>query len=108
MWLILASFAMTTLWVPPWDRPVHIYVRVSSFMCFLWIFLWVGNSYTSNLVSRWVSWTERPILRFLLGMLTMVVYTGFVVYLLVEFAWRVFHFRIGLMSYCGVHWESPS
>lgn len=79
-WLVIAGFAMAILWVPPWDRPFRIYFWVGSFTASLWVLLWIGNAYTANLVSYFYSWTERPVTRFLVGIVVMVVYTMLVLY----------------------------
>jgi len=85
IWLLLAGFAMTVLWVPPWSRPLVVYLKVGSFTAIIWIFLWVGNSYTSALVSKKISWTERPVARFVTGMIVMVVYTVAALFFVVFF-----------------------
>jgi len=85
VWLTLAGFATTMFWVPPWERPLVIFFRVGSFTAFLWILLWLGNSYTSHLVSNRISWTEQPVLRFMVGMVVMIVYTLAAVFSLVLF-----------------------
>ncbi|HMJ67317.1 MAG TPA: histidine kinase [Cyclobacteriaceae bacterium] len=75
IWLTLAGFAMTIFWVQPWSRPLDVYLKVGSFTALLWNVLWLGNSYTSNMVTARISWTEKPVARFLAGMVVMVVYT---------------------------------
>ena len=80
VWLAIAGFAMAIWWVPPWERPVHIYLWVGSFTATLWILLWLGNAYTSNMVSHYFSWMEQPFTRFTVGILVMVVYTVSVLY----------------------------
>lgn len=92
IWLTLAGFAMTVLWVPPWSRPLVIYLKVGSFTALLWNFLWLGNAYTSNLVSNRLSWTEQPTKRFLIGMVVMITYTLTVLFLLVFF----YEFALGI------------
>lgn len=74
-WLLLAGFAMALLYTPPWIRPWQAYVRVGSFTASTWILLWIGNNYTSHLVSDRISWTAEPVKRFIVGMIVMVVYT---------------------------------
>lgn len=92
IWLTLAGFAMTVLWVPPWSRPLPSYLIVGSFTAALWNLLWIGNAYTSNLVSRKLSWTEQPMKRLLVGMVVMIVYTIsalFAIIFFYEFALRI-------------------
>ncbi len=79
---------MSLIYVAPWVRPWSTYFRVGTFTALTWNLLWIGNAYTSNLVSQKVSWTEQPIKRFILGMIVMVAYTIaalFVVVLFYEF-----------------------
>lgn len=88
VWLTLAGFGMSLIYVAPWVRPWSTYFRVGTFTALTWNLLWIGNAYTSNLVSQKVSWTEQPIKRFILGMIVMVAYTIaalFVVVLFYEF-----------------------
>lgn len=66
---------MALFWVAPWSRPWLVYLRVGSFTAVLWNALWIGNSYTSNMVSQRLSWTEEPIKRFVVGIIVTVAYT---------------------------------
>jgi hypothetical protein len=92
IWLTLAGFAMTILWVPPWTRPLDVYLRIGSFTALLWNVLWLGNSYTSNLVTDRISWTEKPVTRFLAGMVVMVAYTLSALFALLFF----YEFALGI------------
>lgn len=83
---------MTILWVPPWSRPLSSYLIVGSFTACLWNFLWLGNAYTSNLVSLKLSWTEHPTKRFLIGMVVMIAYTLTVLFVVVFF----YEFALGI------------
>lgn len=85
IWLTLAGFAMTILWIPPWSRPLMVYLKIGSFTAVLWNLLWLGNSYTSHLVSNKLSWTEAPTKRFLIGMVVMIAYTLSVLFVVVIF-----------------------
>lgn len=85
VWLTLAGFAMTIIWVPPWSRPLISYLIVGSFTALLWNFMWIGNAYTANLVSQRLSWTEQPVKRFLIGMVVMIAYTLAVLFVVVLF-----------------------
>ncbi len=41
----------------------------------IWVILWMGNGYVSDLVGRKISWTVQPVLRFVITVLTTIVYT---------------------------------
>ena len=41
----------------------------------IWVILWMGNGFFSELVGRKISWTEQPVLRFILTVLVTIVYT---------------------------------
>jgi two-component system LytT family sensor kinase len=41
----------------------------------VWIILWMGNAYLSDWVGRKISWTERPVKRFVITVITTIVYT---------------------------------
>ncbi len=67
-------------------------------MGLLWSALWLGNAYTSDVVSNRISWTEKPVKRFLAGMVVMIVYTIGVLLILVLF----FQFVVGLNFKHGI------
>jgi sensor histidine kinase YesM len=94
IWLIIAAFATTAFWAPPWETPLNVYFRLGGFMAILWVFLWLGNSQSADIISKRISWTERPVLRLAVGMLVMVVYTVLVVVVLVWIYNVLLHFRI--------------
>jgi sensor histidine kinase YesM len=75
IWLVLAGYAMALMYAAPWARSWEAYIRVGSFTACTWLLMWIGNNYTSHLVSERISWTEQPAKRFIVGMLVMVVYT---------------------------------
>jgi LytS/YehU family sensor histidine kinase len=91
-WLLLAGFAMALLWVAPWSHSWMVYLKVGSFTALLWNALWLGNSYTANLVSVRLSWTEQPVRRFVAGMIVMVVYTLVALFALILF----YEYALGL------------
>ncbi|HZY78128.1 MAG TPA: histidine kinase [Cyclobacteriaceae bacterium] len=98
IWLTLAGFAMTVLWVPPWERPLISYLKVGSFTSLLWNTMWLGNAYTGNLVSRRLSWMEEPVKRFLVGMVVMIAYTLTALFAIVFF----YEFALGMRFYGDV------
>jgi len=79
----LAGFAMALLYVKPWDRSWEAYIRVGFFTAIVWQFLWIVNRWTSQLVSKRISWTEQPVKRFIVGMIVMVVSTVIALFLIV-------------------------
>lgn len=85
VYLTLAGFAMTLLWAAPWVRPWPVFFRIGSFTALLWNLLWLGNNYLSHVISKKISWTERPVARFAVGMFATVVYTVIVLYAVVLF-----------------------
>lgn len=59
----------------------------------VWAFLWKGNSYISIYLSNRVSWTQQPFRRFVVGMVSMIIYTTLIMFLL-----QYFFFLIGFTS----------
>lgn len=57
-----------------------ISIAVSSLM---WIILWKGNAYTSDVVDRFYNWLDRPIQRLLVGVLAHTIYTSLAVTILI-------------------------
>lgn len=96
VWLTVAGFAMTNFWVPVWERPLRVYLIVGSYTAVLWNLLWVGNSYTSHLVSLKISWTEHPVRRFLVGMVVMVGYTISVLFIIAIFYELAFNINLAM------------
>lgn len=86
--LTLVGFAMTYFVCPACSRSLRVYVLVGVFTSLVWNALWIGNAYVAGLVSRFVSWTEQPVQRFFLGLISTLVYTLGTVYILtVTFNW---------------------
>lgn len=59
----------------------------------VWAFLWKGNSYITIYLSNRVSWTQQPLRRFIVGMVSMIIYTTLIMFLL-----QYFFFLIGFTS----------
>lgn len=55
---------------------------VASFTSLMWIFLWKGNSYLTNLLTYYISWIDYPVKRFVLGLVVTIVYTFSAMFLL--------------------------
>lgn len=90
LWMIVIGIILTFFMVRAerWFTPV--YWKVTSFTVLMWFFLWIGNAYTSDLVSLKISWTHEPLKRFVVGMAVMIGYTMGLVYgLILIFRWTV-------------------
>ncbi len=96
LWLALAGIAMTLISFPPTaNREMSVFVLIAALTSCMWIFLWLGNAITSDLVSEKIDWVKTPVKRFVVGMLVMVVYTLSVVLILVWFFKFAFNFDVG-------------
>lgn len=74
---------------------VRLYTLVSLFCLLMWIFLWRGNALITTYTDRKISWLKEPIKRFVVGMLTTVVYTaGIIALIMYAFKW-VFNIQFG-------------
>src|SRR5260221_1033271 len=92
--LIVVGFAMTYFVCPSCASSLRNYTLVGIFTSLVWISLWIGNAHVANLVSRFFSWTEQPVLRFFLGLVSTLVYTLSAVSILtIIFNW-VFNFDV--------------
>jgi hypothetical protein len=86
--LVIVGFAMTYFVCHNCSKSFFDYIWVGIYCSSTWIALWLGNEYVSNLVSKFVSWTEHPAKRLLYGLLSTFVYTIGSVYILTEvFNW---------------------
>ncbi|OEK03877.1 hypothetical protein BFP97_14445 [Roseivirga sp. 4D4] len=50
-----------------------------SYSGFMWLFFWKGNSYLVDFWNKKISWLEQPGKRFIVGVITVLVYTPFVI-----------------------------
>lgn len=89
-WLIVAGIVMTLIMNP---RSKYL-VLIAAFTCCIWIFLWIGNAITSDLVSTRIEWTKAPLKRFIVGMIVMIVYTLSAVYFIVWIFKIAFDFNL--------------
>jgi len=61
----------------------------------MWVFLWRGNGLITDYTNTKISWLEEPIKRFIVGMITTVLYTAGVILLtMYAFKW-IFNFHFG-------------
>jgi sensor histidine kinase YesM len=71
------------------------YTLVSLFCLFMWIFLWRGNGMLTDYTNTKISWLDEPVKRFIVGMITTVVYTaGIILLTMYAFKW-IFDFHFG-------------
>lgn len=80
MWLTAAGFAMTLLWYKPWEKDPVMYLKFGSLTATMWNVMWLGNNWISHLVSKWISWKDEPMKRFVVGVVVTVVFTFVAVY----------------------------
>ncbi len=77
------------------DRGFSGFLIVGSFSSLMWIFLWLGNAFASDLIDRKIDWIKEPVKRFVVGMIAMIVYTVLVSYGLVWMYKSVFGLHVG-------------
>jgi sensor histidine kinase YesM len=51
------------------------FVVISSFTAILWLLLWKGNAYLTDFISSKISWLKAPMKRFIVGIVSTVVYS---------------------------------
>jgi sensor histidine kinase YesM len=94
IWLTVAGFVMGWfIWRGCCER-ISAYVWISFFNASLWIALWMGNAYVSQLMNHFFSWHKEPIKRMIGGLIAMVVYTLSAVYGIV-LIFQSFGFSVG-------------
>lgn len=86
---------MTFIMNPPSaQRSLSTFFLIATFTCCIWIFLWIGNAITSDLVSVQIEWTKAPLKRFIVGMIVMIAYTLGAVYFIVWIFRTTLNFNI--------------
>jgi LytS/YehU family sensor histidine kinase len=84
--LILGAFGLLMTWAGLACRDCIHNTRdfwiIGSFTALIWIFLWKGNEYLGGYVSAKISWFDYPVTRLLVGIVTTIAYTFFVLYAL--------------------------
>ncbi len=80
--LIVLAIASTLVFCTICRTELISFLKASSYSLAIWTLLWVGNS----LISRWIdfkiSWLNNPVLRLIIGVLSTIIYSGLVVFLL--------------------------
>lgn len=61
------------------DNP-EIFWIIASFTSLIWILLWKGNGYLADFITTKISWIDRPVERFFVGLVTTILYTVGVMY----------------------------
>ncbi|CAN5355597.1 hypothetical protein BH10BAC4_BH10BAC4_09430 [soil metagenome] len=65
------------------------YLWVTSFSVLIWFFLWTGNDFITHYFNRKISWVVYPVRRLVVGIVTTVVYTVSVVFI-IDLLWKKF------------------
>lgn len=97
-WLVMAGSVMSWfIWRGCCTR-IGAYVWISFFTASLWIALWLGNAYVSQLMDYFFSWQKEPMKRLLAGLVAMTLYTIGAVYGIV-FLFKLAGFDVGDRMY---------
>jgi len=75
--------AMAFVFNPDLFSRTSINIRLSAgYSGFMWLFFWKGNQYLVDFWNSRISWLEQPVKRFIIGVLTVFIYTPLVIVLL--------------------------
>ncbi len=89
-----AGFAMPTFVCSSCLHSLSKYLIIGLLNAIMWIALWLGNAALGQWVDTKISWFERPVMRFIIGMISMTLYTiGIIYFILVLFEF-VFNLRL--------------
>ncbi len=77
---------------------LKLYAQVSFVTTSLWLLMWFGNEFLSHYIDGKFSWTQKPVTRFVAGMVGMMAYTVSVTFLFIRFAEWLFGIRLGDIS----------
>lgn len=84
--LLLGLFGIFMTWAGLSCRNCYDNTRefwiIASFTALMWIALWKGNSYIGNYCSKKISWIDEPVKRFIVGLVSTVVFTFSFLYFL--------------------------
>jgi hypothetical protein len=95
--LLIVGFSMAV--VMGYTKSPKQFILVGSFVGCMWVMLWKGNSYLSELLSSYINWLESPVKTFLVGMLATVIYTVGSVFILVKVFETFFSIDFGDITY---------
>jgi len=90
--LTLAGFLNTLLYYRPWEKDLITYLKFGLVTATMWNLMWVGNDWTAHQVSKWISWKDEPMKRFVVGVVTMLIFT----FLAVWFVAGLYYVVLGL------------
>ncbi|HOX83231.1 MAG TPA: histidine kinase [Chryseolinea sp.] len=94
LWMTAAGFAMPTFVCSSCLHSLSKYLIIGLLNAIMWIALWLGNAALGQWVDTKISWFERPVMRFIIGMISMTLYTiGIIYFILVLFEF-VFNLRL--------------
>ncbi|MBX7126713.1 MAG: histidine kinase [Cyclobacteriaceae bacterium] len=73
--MVVAGFFTVFLFDEPDSLGTYRFYMEWALSVVLWITLWVGNSFSSGLLSSYISWIKYPVRRLLIGIGVMLVYS---------------------------------
>jgi LytS/YehU family sensor histidine kinase len=94
-WVSIAGFIMSYFIWRGCCESIYSLVWIGCFTASIWVALWLGNAYVSNLLDFFFPWEKHTIARLIAGLIGMVVYTLSAVYSLVFLFQTVLGFHLG-------------
>jgi sensor histidine kinase YesM len=95
LWATLCGFVMSYFIWRGCCTHFSSLVLIGCFTALMWIALWLGNAYVSNVLDYFFSWEKKTIARLIAGLIGMVVYTLGAVYGLIFLFRNLFGFYLG-------------
>jgi sensor histidine kinase YesM len=92
--LAVAGFIMSYFVWRDCCKSLNSLFWIGSFTALMWILLWLGNAFLSNVLDLYLSWQKQPLARLLAGIVGMISYTVGCVSLVV-FLYDLAGFRMG-------------
>jgi sensor histidine kinase YesM len=89
---LFAGVVQTLLMCPGCNTPGE-YVHVTIFIFLMWLFLWKGNDYLSDVISERIPWIRFPVKRLVIGIISTTVYSLTVTLALMTFYQVVLDFQ---------------
>jgi sensor histidine kinase YesM len=94
LWMIAAGFAMPVFVCHTCLQSLPKYLIIGLLNAIMWIALWLGNAALGRWVDTKISWFERPVMRFIVGMISMTLYTIGIIYIILVMFEFVFNLRL--------------
>lgn len=92
--MIAAGFLMPTFVCNSCLHSFDLYLKVGLLNAVLWVALWMGNDRLGYWIDTKISWFERPVTRFIIGMISTILYTIGILYIILQvFDWA-FHLNL--------------